>query len=289
MLRLGSRAAALFLLIFLFAPRPAAACDKIRQTVYQLFETATHVVEVRVLTVPIRSGHARFHVLRTLKGSKRRFLRGSEYGHSCRIGYRVARRALVFLGPNGRSLDGYYEFRREPELRAATLTYAAARDDAARLAALIDAIVAGPPRVRDEAAYFLADRPDLLARIGPPERTRLLAAHAADVRDEPLLVVFARIGADFSAPPTSSSPHYHELATILRTRDELEQEDTAALADRLERGQTAYDPQLIRAMDRCERLRGRALHSIHMYGARGHTNHWPTLAAACRTGQPADH
>ena len=72
------------------------------------------------------------------------------------------------------------------------------------------------------------------------------------------------------------------------TRDELEQDDAAALADRLERGPMGYDPQLIRAMDRCERLRGRALHSIHMYGARGLQNHWPALAAACRTGQPAE-
>lgn len=286
MLRLASCAAAFLLLLLL--PRPAAACDKIRQTIYDLYEKATHVAEVRVLTVPIRSGHAHFHVLRTLKGSKHRFLRGSEYGHSCRIGYRVARRALVFLGPNGRSLDGYYEFRREPELRAAMSTYVAARDDAARLAVLIDAIVAGPPRVRDEAAYFLADRPDLLARIGAPERTRLLAAHAADVRDEPLLVVLARIGADFRAPANLSQSHYHELATILRTRDELEHDDAAALADRLARGKLDHDPQLIRVMDRCERLHGHALASIHSYGARGHGNDWPTLAAACRTGQPTD-
>lgn len=288
MLRLGTHAAAILLLLLLLVPRPAAACDKIRQSIYGMFEAATHVVEVRVLTVPIRSGHARFHVLRTLKGSKRRFLRGSEYGHSCRIGYRVARRALVFLGPNGRSLDGYYEFRREPDLRAAMSTYAAARDDAARLAVLIDAIVADPPQIRDEAAYFLADRPDLLARIGASERTRLLAAHAADVRDEPLLVVLARIGADFSAPPTLSQFYYHELATLLRTRDELELEDTAALADRLERGKIDHDPLLIRAMDRCERLHGRALSPVLQYGARGHGNHWPALAAACRTGQPAD-
>lgn len=283
-------AAALLLLI---APRPAAACSKWHETPFELFEAAARVAEVRVVATPGRhkAGMAKLQVLRTLKGPARRELEGQETNTSCHVGYRTGRRALVFLGPRGETLgqyEGYLELKADDPLVVVLRAYAATREVDGRVAVLVDAIASGPAAVRNEAAVHLADRPELLARIGLPARERLLAAYAADPRDQPLLVVLARLGLDFVAPPRGPSPHwYAEMAALLRERDEeLEELNAEGLAARIDAGQNGYDPTRIRALERCERLRELKLHPVLHYG-RGVASHlWPKLAEACRTGEP---
>lgn len=275
----------------LIAPRDAAACSKRHESPFELFNYATRVAEVRVVSTPPRGyGLAELRVLRTLKGSHRSTLQGQETNSSCHVGYRVGRRALVFLGPKGATLghnEGYLELRADDPLLHAVRAYAAATTPLAQAAVLVDTIVTGPRQPRDEAALELAARPDLLDAVDIPARERLLAALAADPRDQPLYVVLARLGLLFTPPPPAALGNpYAQLATLLATRDELEDDSAAALADRIERGAGATDPLRVRALERCERLHARRLYPVLAYG-RGVAEHfWPTLAAACRTGQP---
>ncbi|MDC0717362.1 hypothetical protein [Nannocystis bainbridge] len=277
-------------LLHILAPRPAAACSKRHQTPFELFDQAARVAEVRVEQTPgpRQAGMARLRVLRTLKGSPRATLEAEETNTSCRIGYRAGRRALVFLGPRGQSFglyEGYLEARADsPQLRALR-AYAAANDPAARVRVLVDAIAEGPQDLRDEAALYLADRPELLAHLDLPARARLLAA--ADARDQPLYLVLARLELEVPQPPPSHGRNYFaELAALVRPRDELDDLGAAALADQIDLGNDGYDPRRIRAMDRCERLHGRTLHPLTWYGHGVASHFWPKLAAACRTGEP---
>jgi hypothetical protein len=283
--------ALLLALLLAAAPRLAAACSKRHETPFELFDRAARVAEVRVTTVPARrqAGFAELRVLRTLKGAPRRTLRGEETNSSCHVGYRPGRRALVFLGPRGETLghyEGYRELAGDAPLLQGVRVYAAARTDAERSRTLVDAIVAGPPSVRDEAATHLATHPELLAWLGLPERERLLTAYAGDVRDQPLLVVFARLALDVPQPPPSRYNVNADLAALLRPHDDLDDLNAEALAERIERGTDERDPQRIRAFERCERLAVRSLYPLFSY-SRGASNHfWPQLAAACRTATP---
>lgn len=277
-------------LLLLLAPRPASACSKRHETLFELFDRAARAAEVRVEEVPGRhkAGMARLRVLRTLKGSPRATLEGQETNTSCHVGYRTGRRAVVFLGPRGETLgqyEGYLEARADaPQVRALR-AYAAAKDPAARVRVLVDAIAEGPADLRDEAALYLADRPELLAHLDLPARERLRAA--ADARDQPLYLVLARLELEIPQPPARYARNdFAELAVLLRPRDELDDLGAAALADRIALGQDGYDPQRIRAMDRCERLHGRKLHPLTWYGHGAAAYFWPKLAAACRTGEP---
>ncbi|MDC0670732.1 hypothetical protein [Nannocystis radixulma] len=278
--------------LLLLAPRPASACSKRHETPFELYDEAARVAEVQVTATPGRhkAGMAELRVLRTLKGSPRATLQGQETNTSCHVGYRTGRRALVFLGPRGETLgqyEGYLERRAGDPLVLALRAFAAARDDDARVRVLVDTIASAPQDVKDEAAYYLAARPDLLARVDVPARERLLAAGAADPRDQPLLVVLARLELDYPAPPPAPYRNFYaDIADMLRPRDELDDLNTAALADRIGQSRGGHDPQRIRAMDRCERLNGRALYRVFYYGYSVAEQLWPKLAEACRTGTP---
>ncbi|MCY1055529.1 hypothetical protein [Nannocystis sp. SCPEA4] len=278
--------------LLLLAPRPASACSKRHETPFELYDEAARVAEVQVTATPGRhkAGMAELRVLRTLKGSPRATLQGQETNTSCHVGYRTGRRALVFLGPRGETLgqyEGYLERRADDPLVLALRAYAAARDDDARTRVLVDIIASAPQHVKDEAAYYLADRPDLLARVDVPARERLFAAGAADPRDQPLLVVLARLELDFPAPPPAPYRNvYADMAALLRPRDELDDLNAAALADLLAQGQAVYDLMRIRALDRCERLAGRRLYRLFYYADGAASHMWPKLAEACRTGVP---
>jgi hypothetical protein len=273
-------------LLLLAIPRPAQACSRPYQTQFDLFEQAARVAEGRVEQTPGRreAGMARLRVLRTLKGSSRATLEGEETNTSCHVGYRTGRRAVVFLGPRGETL-AYHERRPSDPLVLALRAFVAAEDPDARVRALVDAIATGPAALKDEAAWYLANRPELLARIDVPARERLLAA--AEPRDQPLLVLLARLELDFPAPPPSHYRHYYaQLAALLRPRDELDDLSVEALAGQVERGQEGYDPQRIRAMDRCERQTGRMLYPVLRYGQGASGHFWTELARSCRTGEP---
>ncbi|WP_434423009.1 hypothetical protein [Nannocystis pusilla] len=279
-------AATLLLLAF---PRPAQACSRPYQSQFDLFDRATRVAEVRVEQTPGRreAGMARLRVLRTLKGSARATLAGEETNTSCHVGYRTGRRAVVFLGPRGETLAYHERPASDPQVLALR-AFVAAEDPDARVRVLVDAIAAGPAALKDEAAWYLANRPELLARIDLPARERLLAA--AEPRDQPLLVVLARLELDFPAPPPSHYRHYYaELAALLRPRDELDDLGVEALAGQVERGREGYDPQRIRAMDRCERQTGHMLSPVLRYGHGSSAHFWTELARSCRTGEPAKH
>lgn len=276
--------------ILALAPRPASACSKRHQTPFELFDLAAHVAEVRVVSTPgpRKAGFAALRVLATLKGAPRRELKGEETNSSCHVGYRVGRRALVFLGPKGETLghlEGYIELPADP-LLLVLRAYAAATGDRERMRALVDAIVAGPPHLRDEAATHLATHPELLAWIGIPEREQLLDAYANDLRDQPLMLVLGRLGLDFPAPAPAHRTPYFEFAALLRPRDELDDLNAEALADRIEHGASERDPRRIRALDRCERQVGRSLYPLLGYGRGVADFFWATLAQACRTGEP---
>src|SRR5258708_28783097 len=96
--------------------RPADACAKRHQSLFELFELAHDVAIVKVRRVPpptgkntLSAGAVELGVVTMLKGdAKQQTLTATETNTSCHVGYTAGRTALVFVGADPRT-PGHHE------------------------------------------------------------------------------------------------------------------------------------------------------------------------------------
>lgn len=295
--------------------RPAAACSKRHQSLFELFDLAADVAVVKVGKVPRAhyAGPVALRVERRFKGRGKATISARENNTSCATGFRGGRRALVFL-ERDRSTTGAYEgYVEAPTDRtlAAMAAWAAAATPAERVAVLIATATAAPrpagPGADEaaqtleasdrelalDAAYFLADHPDLIALVDAAQSAALVAARGDRRTDEWIALVLARqhgaawrdMKAAGALPPTPRRGAQGPIAA-LAAHDYEAITDAGALADLIASTPGEHAPERIAAFERCERVHGRALTEISSYG-RGHAEQWwLKLAEACRTGTP---
>jgi hypothetical protein len=270
--------------------RPAAACSKHHQSVFELFELARDVAVVRVGRVPRahRAGPVGLRVTRRLKGGRARALTARETNTSCAAGFRAGRTALVFLAADRWPAGAYEGYQEQPPAAVvdALAAWAAAATPAARAAVLVGAATGADRGLARDAAFYLADRPELIALLDDAQTAALGAARGDRRTDEWIALVLARQhGAAWKAmvaagglprgPLAALAAHDHEAIT-----------DVGVLADLIAGTPGEAAPARIAAFERCERVHGKAITGITRYG-RGHAEHyWPRLADACRTGTP---
>ena len=281
------------------APRPAAACSKRHQPLFELATLARDVAVVKVTAAPGhgRAGAVSMRVTRALKG-RRATLTAHETNTSCATGFRRGKTALVFLDarrwPVG-SFEGYIE-KPSPAVIIAMTTWLAATTPRARAEVLVGAIAGNDRTLRADAAQHLLDEPELLAALTPDALAVLVAAVSANVdktATTTILTVLLRVHGDAwkqlvaSAPTTAPTTAPPDRAVAALLAHDLEAiTDPAVLADRIDAGKGDYDPARIAATDRCERVRGVRLSHFSSY-ASGRSDHgWKQLAEACRTGTP---
>ena len=120
------------------AARPAAACSKRHQPVFELFELARDVAVVKVVAVPSEraAGLVNLSVKQRLKGATRALV-ARETNTSCHVGFRRGRNALVFLGADRWPVGAYEGYIERPSAALLT-TLAAWRDAATSRGALLE-------------------------------------------------------------------------------------------------------------------------------------------------------
>lgn len=268
--------------------RPAAACSKRHQTVFELYDLAADVAVVRVGRIPRAryAGPVTLRVTRRLKGGRGATLVARENNTSCATGFRAGRTALVFVGADRDPVGAYEGYQEAPSDRtlAALTAWAAATTAAARAAVLVDAIAGADRALAFDGAFYLADHPDLIAALTPAQTAALVGAGRDSRVDEVRWLVLARqhgaawrdrvaAGGLPRGPLTALAAHDYEAIT-----------DVGALADLIATTRGEAAPARIAAFERCERVHGRALTQISSYGG-GHAEAWwLKLAEACRTG-----
>src|SRR5262249_9209437 len=142
-----------------------------------------------------------------------------------------------------------------------------------------------------------ADRPELVNRVGPAERARLLATSRSQIAARgpdydqnqmlPLALVLARLRDSEATRLLSENRHRWAEAQRLIAVTRFESEsDPARLADAIDHGQGEKDPDRIAALERCERVRGLKLYGLISYCDGVADYFWPKLAQACRSGVP---
>jgi hypothetical protein len=271
------------------AARPAAACSKRHQTVFELFELATDVAVVKVGAVPGRGyGPVGLVAKRRLKGTTRRLV-ALETNTSCTTGFRSGRTALVFVGSD-RWIAGHYEGyieRPGPGLLAALDAWAAAATAADRAAVLVTTVAGTDPRLRGDAANYLLDHPPLIAALTADQATTLVGAtRRGDRHDEWVLAILARQHGPAWRDRLAATPA-PTLSPALRALADHDLEavtDAGTLADLIAHTPGEDAPARIAATERCERLHGKLLAEFSMY-SQGRSDHgWQQLAIACRTG-----
>lgn len=294
-MRLAAVAAAATALLALAAPRPAAACSKRHQPLFELADLARDVAIVKVTAVPakMRAGSVSLRVTRALKG-RRAALTARETNTSCHTGFRRGRTALVFLGadrwPVG-SYEGYVE-RPAPIVVSTIAAWIAAPDAAARVDVLVGAIAGTDRTLRADAAQMLADEPALIAALTPAATATLVAVMSSRIdaaTSATLLAALLRAHGDVwrqfvAGKPTSTPAHRGHAALLAHDLEAID--DPAALADRILAATGEHAPERIAAAERCERVRGVRLARFTSY-ANGSSDHgWKLIAEACRTGTP---
>lgn len=244
--------------------RPAAACSKRHQTLFELFDEAATVAVARVTAAPGRRGAGRvtLAVSTSLKGRKGTVM-ARETNTSCHVGFRRGRTALVFVRADGwpaGHYEGYVE--KPPAAMVATMqAWSRAVTAAERTAVLVAAITGTDPVVAYDAAMYLADEPVLLAAL---DATTKAALATATVRGD----VLDRVQRRLDGGP------YEKITSA------------AALADLIDQTRGEKSQERIDALERCERVHGLRLERYAFYRNGVAAHYWTKLAAACRTGTP---
>lgn len=274
------------------APRPAAACSKRHQPVFELFELARDVAVVRVAATPLKrtAGPVGLVVKQRLKGSGRRLI-ARETNSSCQAGFRRQRTALVFIGadrwPVG-AFEGYIE-RPSAALLTALTAWRDASTDGDRAGVLVATIDGPDPALRFDAALYLLDQPPLIAALTADHTATLRrAAQRGDRHDETVLAILARQHGPAWRDVLAATPAPKLPKALQALADHDLEAITAAgaLADLIAQTPGEHAPLRIAAAERCERLHGKRLVEFSMYSV-GRSDHgWQQLAVACRTGAP---
>lgn len=274
------------------AARPAAACSKRHQPVFELFELARDVAVVKVVAVPSEraAGLVNLSVKQRLKGATRALV-ARETNTSCHVGFRRGRNALVFLGADRWPVGAYEGYIERPSAALLT-TLAAWRDaatDADRVGVLVAAIDGAAPELRRDAALYLLDQPPLIAALTADHTATLRrASQRGDRFDDTVLGILARQHGQAwrDVLATRPAPTLSKPLRALADHD-LEAETAAgALADLIAQTPGEYAPLRIAAAERCERLHGKRLVEFSMYSIGRSEHGWQLLATACRTGTP---
>jgi hypothetical protein len=257
---------------------------------------------VRVRHVPAKgAGQVDLLVKKMVKGdAKKATLVADETNTSCRIGFKVGETALVFVDHGGRIAGLYEGYVRDVELWWPVIErYAAAGDDAARFSAVFATIAGDQREPSIDAAYYLVDRPELLARIDRDARAKLLdiAKHPVGrggvrngIDDESMFAfVLARLHDPEATALLQADRHvWARAAVALAQLTKFEAEgDPSKLADAIAAGQGTKDVERVAALERCERVRGKQLYPFTTYYEGVSETFWKTLADSCRTGTPA--
>lgn len=274
------------------AARPAAACSKRHQPVFELFELARDVAVVKVVAVPSEraAGLVNLSVKQRLKGATRALV-ARETNTSCHVGFRRGRNALVFLGADRWPVGAYEGYIERPSAALLT-TLAAWRDaatDADRVGVLVAAIDGAAPELRRDAALYLLDQPPLIAALTADHTATLRrASQRGDRFDDTVLGILARQHGQAWRDVLATRPASTLSKPLRALADhDLEAETAAgALADLIAQTPGEYAPLRIAAAERCERLHGKRLVEFSMYSIGRSEHGWQLLATACRTGTP---
>lgn len=273
------------------AARPAAACSRRYQSVFELFELARDVAVVKVGAVPGTryAGPVTLAVKQRLKGRGARIV-ARENNTSCQTGFRPGRTALVFVAADRWPVGAGYVERPSPELVAILTAWRDAPTDADRATVLVTAIDGAVPELRHDAALYLLDQPPLIAALTADHAVILRhASQRGDRSDDTVLGILARQHGPAWRDLLASQPRPTLSKPLQALADhDLEAETAAgALADLIAQTPGEHAPLRIAAAERCERLHGKRLVEFSMY-ATGRSEHgWQLLAVACRTGAPS--
>ncbi|MBK9035151.1 MAG: hypothetical protein IPL61_28455 [Myxococcales bacterium] len=274
------------------APRPAAACSKRHESIFELFDGAVDVAVVKVGAVPGRryAGRVALRVKQGLKGARRGTITARETNSSCSTGFRSGRTALVFIAkdrwPAG-SFEGYIE-KPSPALVATLTAWAQPQSDVDRAGLLVAAIASPERALRRDAAWHLVNHPELIAALTADQTAALVAARGTDGTGRMVAMILARqhgqawrdLVAAGGLPPRTPA------LTVLAAQDFERVTDVGVLADVIARTPGERAPERIAALERCERVHGAQLEAFTSYSG-GHAEPWwLKLAEACRTGAP---
>jgi hypothetical protein len=271
------------------AARPAQACSKRHQSLFELYDLATDVAVAKVGRIPRAryAGPVRLRVVTPIKGARRATLIARENNTSCTTGFRAGKTALVFVSADREPTGGEEGYREDASaaMLAAMTAWGAATTADARLAVLVDTATGGDAELATEAAYYLVDRPELIARLRPEQAAALVAARGAKQVGPWITMILARQHgpawrAVVAAGPVPAGPLF-ALATV----DYEAITDLGVLADLIGSHPGDAPPERIAALERCERVHGHALTGITRYGHGHSESWWLRLAEACRTGR----
>ena len=222
------------------------------------------------------------------KGRRAGSIAARETNTSCATGFRTGRAALVFVGAERWAVgshDGYLE-QPSAELIAAMAAWAQAAP-ADRAAVLIAAITAADRRLATDAASYLADQPGLITALTADQVAALVAARGDRRTDEAIVDVIARHhGAAWQAVIAAGLPPRRPGLAALAAHDLEAITDVAVLADRIAQTPGERAAARIAALERCERIHGRALEPWTSYRNGRSEPWWLKLAQACRSGTP---
>jgi hypothetical protein len=293
--------------------KPARACSKVHQTIFELFEIAETVAVIQVRAAPVRrsSASVKLDVTRVIKGKPATRLVVRNTNTSCNIGFRRGARGIVLVTADGWTAGLYEGYIRDVKTWSPIIDrWAAATDDAERAAILVDYItdasVTGP--LATDAISYLVDRPGLLAKVDQKLRERLVATTwsriSRQITDQqvwllPLLLTRLRVPEAADHVRAYKASHQNgwnqrdaASAEALLARTSFENEtDPKKLADVIE---TATDPTTrAAALDRCERVRATKLVTTRSFedyfdgihrGQPPYDRELNDIAEACRTG-----
>ncbi|MCE9579548.1 MAG: hypothetical protein K8W52_40885 [Deltaproteobacteria bacterium] len=269
--------------------RPAHACSKRHQTIFELFDQSPDVAVVKVGAIPRAhyAGPVRLRVTRRLKGPARATLTAIESNSSCAIGLRAGRAALIFLPTNRRPDDESYFEAPSPALLATLAAWAKAAAPADRAALLVTTATGSDQDLARDAAMFLADDPALVSTLTEADAAALAAPTADPYGDELRALVVARThGKAWRALIAAGLPPRSRVLAALAAHDDEAITDVAVLADIIATTPGEEAPARIAALERCERLHGARLEELTTYGNGRAAQWWLKLAVACRTGTP---
>lgn len=269
--------------------RPAHACSKPHQTVFELFDQSPDVAVVKVGAVPRApyAGPVRLRVTKRLKGPARGTLTVFENKSSCTIGLRAGRTALIFLPANRRPDDESYFEAPSPVLLSTMAAWGAATAPADRAALLVATATGSDQHLARDAAMFLANDPALVLTLSEADAAALATPTADRDGDELRALVVARThGKAWRALIAAGLPPRSRVLAALAAHDNEAITDVAVLANIIATTRGEEAPARIAALERCERLHRAQLEPLTTYGNGRATEWWLKLAEGCRTGKP---